>query len=246
MIAGLVGTDIPVLLSSTADAATARRADALCAAWGLTRHARDAVPDEIPALMVTRDGLALRLGGRLARWHDGLLHTRLAAGNAHPLVRLSGLGPGDLVLDCTLGLGADARQCAAITGRRVLGVEASLPLALLAREGLARAHAPVEVLIADAAALVRMWPARVVDVIVCDPMFPVDGRGPAASLDAVRAVAAPWVPDRAWLDDARRVARKAVIVRDTRAGVLLEALGTADRTHRRPGRLARYGAWDAR
>lgn len=234
---------LPVIVSRRAGPDERRRADALAARWGLTRCARDDVDPATPALLVMKTGLGLRAQDRIWRWHDGLLHARLEAGTGHPLVRLTGMAPGDLVLDCTLGLGADARLCAAITGRRVLACEASLPVFLCAREGLARAAAPVEVLYDDAEHLVRALPARSVDIVVCDPMFPPGQQGTAPTLDVLRLVAVPWTPDRAWLDAARRIARKAVVVRDTASRALLRQLGTPDREYVRHGRIARYGVW---
>src|SRR5512138_2034020 len=89
----------------------------------------------------------------------------------------AGIEDGDAVLDCTLGLGADALVAAVAAGPRgrVVGVEASPALAAWVGEGLRRlddeAAARIEVRAADHAALLAALPDRSFDVVVFDPMF---------------------------------------------------------------------------
>lgn len=230
------------------DDARARR-DALAARWGFEAIARDALDPERPALVVTREGLRLRHRGVDRRWHDGMLHALRAAGAAHPLVRLTGLAPGHTVFDGTLGLGTDARFLSEWTGRTVVGVECVPALGLMAEEGLARVGADVRVRIGDGLDVLRDSPDDAYDVVLADPMFPPrDDPGPghagrpAPTLEGVRWIADARPLDRAWRDEALRVARRAVIVRDLRGHDLLERL-EAPHVWTRRGRKARYGVW---
>ena len=69
-------------------------------------------------------------------------------------------------------------------------------------------------------------PSQSWDVVYFDPMFdtPVEA---TTSLGLVRLLAAPDVPSRATLTEARRVARRCVVVKDRATGTLLEHLGLA-------------------
>ncbi len=95
-------------------------------------------------LVVGRSGVSLQDGEGGARWSLGLAALRLRAldtgGQGEALVRVAGLRPGERVLDCTLGLAQDARVAARLVGPagQLVGLEASLPLAMLAAEGLRR------------------------------------------------------------------------------------------------------------
>lgn len=193
------------------------------------------------ALLVGRSGLRLAVGDRRHRWHDGLLHTRLEAGWRHPLVRAMELKVGHRVLDSSLGLGTDARFMAHLTGRPVLAVEAVPAIALLTSEGLARVGAPIRVVMAEATAFMATLPAGCVDVVHGDPMFPA-GTGLTHSLDGVRSIARNAPLGEAWLEQARRVARHRVVVRDVAGGTLLEEMGAPDVLRVGRGR-PRYGVW---
>jgi hypothetical protein len=142
----------------------------------------------------------------------------------------AGLGAGDAVLDCTLGLGADALVAAAAVGPggRVLGLEASRLLAAWVAEGLGRLPDPaarrVEVRAADHAEALASLPDRSFDVVLFDPMF----RHPRAEppgFDLVRRLAdrRPLTPEA--LARARRVARRWVVVKDGAPGWDLARLG---------------------
>lgn len=140
------------------------------------------------------------------------------------------LRPGERVLDCTLGLAADALVAAEAVGPegRVAGIESSPALALLADEGLRRlgdpAAARVQVLPGDAPALLAALPARSWDLVCFDPMFR-HGREEPPGFDLVRRLgdARPLAPEA--LAEARRVARRAVLVKDGTPGWDLARLG---------------------
>ncbi len=118
----------------------------------------------VEALLVLGGHVSLWVDGAEQRWHPGmggLRAKRLLQGErvtGDSFLEAARLRPGDAVLDCTLGLGADALVAAAAVGPggRVVGLESSPLLAAWAGEGFARlpgeAAARVEVIAADHAA----------------------------------------------------------------------------------------------
>ena len=90
--------------------------------YGLSPGERQSTED---ALVVTRQGLALKVAGKQMSWHPGLLHALRESGSRHPWIQLGDIKIGDQILDCTLGLGTDARFISEITKERVLGIEQS-------------------------------------------------------------------------------------------------------------------------
>jgi 16S rRNA (guanine1516-N2)-methyltransferase len=149
-----------------------------------------------------------------------------------PFLEAAGLRPGDLVLDCTAGLGADALVAAAAIGPlgRVVALESSPALAAWTGEGIRRLDlelaARVEVRCADHAAWLAAAPARSFDVVVFDPMFR-HARAEPGGFDLVRRLADARPLDPAALVLARRVARRWVIVKDGAPGWDLARLGLA-------------------
>lgn len=146
---------------------------------------------------------------------------RLAAGGQMPdlLVRHAALEPGEVVVDATLGLGADARVMASAVGAqgRVIGLESALPVAVLLVEGLALeprwpGSAPIEVHHARARDWLATRPDRSADVVFFDPMFE---RTKAASpaFGELRRFADPTPIDRAAIEEAKRVARRLVLMK---------------------------------
>src|SRR5262249_62143166 len=100
---------------------------------------------------------AVQLWDRLVhvRGGPGLATLRLkeiAKGRAEdPLQRVGELAPGERVLDATLGFAQDARVASRLVGPggSVIGVESSMPLAVLADASLRREGSAIEVRHAD-------------------------------------------------------------------------------------------------
>ncbi len=186
-------------------------------------------------LVVERRGVSLWDVEGSARWSYGLAALRLraldAGGQGEALVRVGRLSPGERVLDCTLGLAQDARVAARLVGPQgaVVGLESSLPLAMLAAEGLRREplasrSAAIHVRHADARTFLLSLSPGSFDVLLFDPMFSRERAAqPAFSLLRRLASRAPLEP--ATLDLARRVARRVVLVKAPRYGPELKALG---------------------
>ena len=195
--------------------------------------ARDTGADALLVLGIHAD---LWIDGAEHRWNPGmgaLRVKRLAAGErttVDSFLEAARLRPGDAVLDCTLGLGADALVAAAAVGQagRVVGLEASPALAAWAAEGMARLPgeeaARVEVVAADHAAWLDAAPERSFDVVAFDPMFR-HARASGPGFDVVRRLAdgRPLSPET--LARARRVARRGVVVKDGTPGWDLARLG---------------------
>jgi 16S rRNA (guanine1516-N2)-methyltransferase len=246
-------------------------ADAASAREAAQRHSLPFLPrgrrslDEIAsaagaeALVVVGAGrVSLFLDGEERRWDPGmgvLRARRLASGDGRTrdtFLDAAGLRAGEEVLDATLGLAADALVAAAAVGPagRVLGVESSPALALLAELGLPRlaraggglpAAARVEVRCCDVASLLPTLPDRSFDLVVFDPMFR-HPRAEPAGFDLVRRLGDPRPLSPETLAEARRVARRAVLVKDGTPGWDLARLGltplpSARGAHRLYGRI---------
>ncbi|WP_337913024.1 class I SAM-dependent methyltransferase [Cohnella zeiphila] len=152
---------------------------------------------------------------------------RMLTGDRDALIAASDVLPGDSVLDCTAGLGSDAIVLSYAAGSegRVVALEASGLLHLIVREGLQRYRSEVpelneamrriEMRRTDHLTYLREQPDRSFDIVFFDPMFskPVLS---SASLQPLRSVAeaTPLVPEA--VEQARRVARKAVVLKEHR------------------------------
>jgi len=193
-------------------------------------------------LVLTRVHAGLWADGEERRWAPGMGSLRvkralarlagrpLAPTDRDPFLDAAGIAPGDVVLDATLGLGADALVAAAAAGPggRVIGLEASPALAAWVDEGLRRLDLEparrVEVRAAEHGAALRELPARSVDVVIFDPMFRHARAGPGG-FDLVRRLAEPRPLAPEVLESARRVARRWVVVKDGAPGWDLTRLG---------------------
>lgn len=217
-------------------------AEAVAARWSvpfLERPARGPISlllsEAETLLVVERSAVSLRDAQGSARWSPGLAALRLHAldegGQGEALVRVGGLSLGEQVLDCTLGLAQDARVAARLVGPqgKLLGLEVSLPLAMLAAEGLRRERqeersAALEVRHAECHAFLDGLPPRSFDVVLFDPMFSRE-RKAQPSFSLLRRLASAARLDTATLAAARRVARRVVLVKAPRYGAELKALG---------------------
>jgi len=226
--------DVVVTTSKSPSAALRAEADRLAERWGLPvaeRHRGSVAAargSAATALVCTEEGLVAESArGRLA-FHQGTAAKRLRTlrhGGTDPLIRAGELRPGDRVLDATLGLGRDALVAAWAVGAggEVLGVEADVVLAVLADEGFAGpiprpGSAPVRVRHGDSRQVLADLAAagERVDVVLLDPMF-TDPRASDHGFALARdhTVPTPLTPD--WVDLARAVARRRVVVTAERA-----------------------------
>ncbi len=179
------------------------------------------------------------------RWSPGMAALRLLTfgrGEKDNLVEAAQIRAGEVVLDCTFGLGQDALVAARAVGEggRVLAVEKSLPLYAITTAGLSRlgplpGACPVEPRCEDAATALRSMADRSVDVVLFDPMFSRPKKAQPA-FEMLRRHACHHPLTASMLEDARRVARRAVVVKGTRDSDDLAKLGL------RPLPQSRYSA----
>lgn len=193
-------------------------------------------------LVVERENLALWIAGRRFCYHPNMAKLRVGAlrqQRKDALIEALQIAPGASVLDCTCGLGADAIVTSYVAGPkgRVRALEAAPLLALLVERGMASypiaddpdlgvAMRRVEVCHADFATYLQEEADAAWDVVYFDPMFG-ESIAHARGLDLVRCLARPGGPAPADLREARRVARRRVVMKDRRPGRTLARLGFA-------------------
>ncbi|WP_027091508.1 class I SAM-dependent methyltransferase [Cohnella thermotolerans] len=161
---------------------------------------------------------------------------RLREGGDDGLVRAADARPGDTVLDCTAGLGSDSLVLSYAVGEsgRVTALEASDVLHVIVREGMRvyRSELPdvdeamrrIEHVKTDHLRYLRSLPDRSCDIVYFDPMFtkPVMA---SASLRPLRAVAEDAPLSEESVAEARRVARKRIVLKEHRDSGEFERLG---------------------
>lgn len=161
---------------------------------------------------------------------------RLMKGESDALVKYARLSPGDTVLDCTAGLGSDAIVMAYAVGSTgsVTAVESEAPLALLLEEGLKYYDSDSEELNESMRRIrivhrhhldvLRDCPDDSYDVVYFDPMF----RQPAyqsPSIEPIRSLSNAEPLDVQSIEQAIRVAKKTVVLKELRDSAEFERLG---------------------
>jgi len=240
---------------TTAASGEAAQADELAARFGLRAEARAGRPlhrvlDDArgaPVLVLAARRADLYQRDRAFRASAGMALLRLLRarrGEQDPLVAAAGLRPGDRVLDATLGLGGDALLASQATAANIVGVESSGLLAAFTQAALRRlpqaareAGERIEVLRADHRDFLRAQPDGSFDVVLLDPMFRRAGEA-APLFELLRAHADHEPLAAATLREARRVARRGVLVKDAARGHELPRLGLAPLLSRRSAAIA--------
>ena len=232
---------LAIALSGSQDPALLAEAEVCVRRWGLPLLLR-APKAPLRGLLGQADALVVFGRDAVSLW-DRAGHVRGSAGlgalridgiekgrTEDPLQKYGKLSAGERVLDATLGFGQDARVAARLVGPvgQVVGLESSLPLAVLAQATLARERrdrsAVIEVLHREAGEFLAGTAAGTFDVVLFDPMF---GRALASQpgFDLLRRHANPAPLTPQLLADARRVARRLVLVKSARYTPALKALG---------------------
>jgi len=159
----------------------------------------------------------------------------LKAGRGDPMIEAMQLRGGDTVLDCTLGRGCDAIVASWVVGAagKVTGIERIPILAALTAHGLANyeiqpadvaaAMRRIEVHQADYHNILADADSASFDVVYFDPIFdqPLDG---SSAMEPLRALADQHSVDAAAVDEAQRVARRAVVIKQRRGSDYWEQL----------------------
>lgn len=240
---------------TTAPSGSPAEADDLARRFGLEARPRDGRP--LHEILAEAEGRpVLVLGEKRADLYDGNLAWRASAGLAFlrllrarhgppdPLVAAADLKAGERVLDATLGLAGDALLAAQATNTTVVGLEQSGLLGAFTQAGLTRlpghGREPgslIDVRHQDHRSFLKAQQTGSFDVVLLDPMFRIKGdAGPL--FDLLRAHADHAELTKETLTEARRVARRGVLVKDHARGAELQRLGLTPRLSRRMAVIA--------
>ncbi|MCS1351208.1 class I SAM-dependent methyltransferase [Mechercharimyces sp. CAU 1602] len=192
---------------------------------------------------------ALLVANQQIRWQERsgdsfFFHPNLAAlrvkqwkqtGN-DSLIQVAGIEEGDEVLDCTLGMGADAVVAAHVVGSsgRVVGVESQPVIATIVAHGLKQyrternslkeAMERVQVICADYTSYLAQCEDNAYDVILFDPMFRQTVKKSPA-MQSLKQLANPQPLDDGAVKEAIRVARRKVVLKERTGSSEFERLG---------------------
>lgn len=191
-------------------------------------------------LSVGAEGLRLYVGSEPPLFfHPSMAFVRvkrLRSGERDPLVEISGCKPGDRVLDCTAGLASDALVFSYAAGGEggVTALESEPALHAVVREGLRTyetglpdvdaALRRIEAVRADHAAYLASLPENSVDIVYFDPMFRMPLHE-SSGLEPLRAVANPAPLTPHAIEEACRVARRIVMLKENRDSGEFDRLG---------------------
>ena len=198
--------------------------------------------------------MSCHVGGGEFFFHPGLAVLRIKeiiSGKTDQMIKSLDLGPGDTLLDCTLGLGIDAIVASHVAGTRgrVVGLEASPVVACLVKYGLAsykeatpeliEAMRRVEVVRADHFTYLHNSRPGSFDVVYFDPMFR-RARPKSSTISALRPLArgGPLKPETVSL--ALQVARRRVVIKERSGSEEFRRLGCQEVSGRRYAPVA-YG-----
>ncbi|ODV56112.1 class I SAM-dependent methyltransferase [Lysinibacillus fusiformis] len=149
---------------------------------------------------------------------------RIARGEAEPFLEAAQLQLGDTVLDCTLGLAADAMLAAYTVGEkgRIVGLEANPNVAFIVGQGmqtydttelpLTACMRQIEVVQSEAGRYLKTLPANAFDVVYMDPMFE-EAIEESNNFEALRLAGEHVTLTDEWVQEAKRVARKRVVLK---------------------------------
>jgi len=186
------------------------------------------------------NGPVLHLAGQKFFFHPSMAKARISMlrkGLIHdPMLTAMDINEGDSILDCTLGLGADAIVAAFATGSggRVTGLEKSPVLATMVAYGLAHyltemkslqmAMQNIKVVNTEHGEYLAALPDTAYDVIYFDPMFrqPVNA---STGIKPLRLLADGSPLELASIQQAVRVAQKRVVIKERNGSTEFERLG---------------------
>jgi hypothetical protein len=212
------------------------RAQVVAKTSGLPFVPRSHLKEGQITIVVEEGGAQLPLDGRIIRSHpgNGLERVRRLARalDSDPLVDASTLRPREAVLVATFGLGEDAAVLAHAVGRhgKVVGVESRPLLTALAVAGSPYWARPANdamrwaaFVCCDHASYLRKARAGMFDVVYLNLVFERPAWAPADEVGR-RLIPDPPPVTSEDIAEACRVARRWVIVRDTRPGLRLDRL----------------------
>jgi 16S rRNA (guanine1516-N2)-methyltransferase len=149
---------------------------------------------------------------------------RVARGEDEPLLTACALERGDTFLDCTLGMGADSLIAAFVVGKegKVVGLEADRNVAFIVKTGmqtydttelpLTSCMRNIDVVHATALEFLLAQPDESFDVVYMDPMFE-EVIEESTNFEALRHAGSHISLNEAWVSEAKRVAKKRVVLK---------------------------------
>lgn len=179
-------------------------------------------------LLVVSERVKLHIGDEEFFFHPSMANTRikrLKSGDNDIVIEYTDARPGDVILDCTLGLGSDSIVFAHVAGEtgRVIGVESSPVIAYIVKRGLKEvtvdvkavnvAMRRVEVVCADHLDYLRSLPDKSVDIVYFDPMFRRTVEKSQA-MEPMRVLGNDRPVEPAAIEEAKRVARRRVVMKE--------------------------------
>jgi len=191
------------------------------------------------AVVAAENKISFVSGGQEFYFHHGLAILRIKElnnGKNDQMIEAMCLKPGYRVLDCTLGLGADAIVASFASGEegQVVGLEKSPVIAEIVRHGLSlyttgeeavdRAMRRIKVIWADYRDFLPAVSPGSFDIVYFDPMFRRPRFG-SPSMNTMRSLAAPDPLDREVLAAAARAAARRVVVKERRGSSEFARLG---------------------
>ena len=191
-------------------------------------------------IVVSAKRISFHLENKEFFYHPGMAKLRIKEmlkGKTDQMVKSMDICPGDAILDCTLGLGSDALVASYAAGPygTVTGLESSLLIELLVREGLAEMRDEGETLMTRAAERITTLnshhlefltntPDGTYDTVYFDPMFRHCIKG-SPYMDAMRPLTDHSPLNRLVLQEALRVCRKRVVVKEKKGSTEFTRLG---------------------
>lgn len=160
---------------------------------------------------------------------------RLIAGEQDAMLNAGRVAPGDRVIDCTMGLASDAIVYSYAVGETgaVTAVESELIPFILAREGLLAyecgfpslesAMRRIQPVHEDHLGYLRKQPDNSADIVYFDPMFRKAEAG--SSIEPLRGMANPGALRPEAVEQAKRIARKTVVMKEHNRSGEFERLG---------------------
>jgi 16S rRNA (guanine1516-N2)-methyltransferase len=161
---------------------------------------------------------------------------RLLRGERDPLIELSGCQPGDSIIDCTAGLAADSLVFSVAVGPEgsVTALESESVLHAVVREGLSSYESGITE-VDEAMRRIKLermnhtdylasLPDNSVDIVYFDPMFE-EAIEESSAIGPLRSLANHGRLSEAAVQEAVRVARKCVMLKEQRGSSEFERLG---------------------
>ncbi len=190
-------------------------------------------------LVVTRQKLILKTPSGDFFFHPNMAQLRiknLREGKKDFMVEAAALKKGDSFIDCTLGLGSDALVASYVTGREgeVVGIESIPVIALLTEMGFLQYPWPnermritakhIKVMRMNHLEFLRTLPDRSFDVVYFDPMFRIP-ISTSKGISPLREICDANPMNFEAIIEAKRIARKRVVLKETRYSPEFERLG---------------------